>query len=124
MSSQPSQPQENERTVALGQHRIETAIQFWRNGDQLARSQPEPRRQQYEAAVRQVLATLQSVRDVAHLLMAYYAVSAERWQALAQACDIDGGFALNRGVVEDAAFDRRFREIVAASQKTGPFPRG
>jgi hypothetical protein len=121
MSSQPEDA--NERTVALSQHRIESAIAWWRNGAELVRREPHPRREAYEHAVARVLATLQSVPNIPLLIRAYFTITDERWQVLAEACDTgDISLSLVRGVVEDAAFRRRLDELIAASQQAGPFP--
>ncbi len=112
MNAQPTEP--NERTVALGQHRIEDAIAFWRNGQGLVERESLPRRRAYERAVNLVLSTLQDVATVPALLAAYYHISEDRWAALRAACDLDTGqYPPNAGIVEDAAFGRRFQEIVA-----------
>ena len=67
------------------------------------------------------LATLQAIPNISLLIRAYFTITPERWAALAQACEA-GTLPLVRGVVEDAAFEARFREIIAASQQAGPFP--
>ncbi len=123
MSSQPHEPAvPNERTVALGQHRIEDGIAWWRNGAAIVEREPETRRRVYERAVNLVLSTLQDVPDVAHLVAAYYRVSEDRWAALRAACDLDTGMLpVNAGLVEDTAFARRFTELIA-QQSGGPFP--
>ncbi len=124
MSSQPAEPHAPPaRTVALDQHKIETAISFWRNGDHIVQRHPEPRRAQYVRAVARVLDTLQAVGTVPLLIHTYYSRDQERLDALVRACDVDGGFPLNRGIVEDCAYYLRFQEIVATSQQGGPFSR-
>ncbi len=123
MSTVPTEP--NPRTVAIGQHRIESAVAFWRNGAMYVRSEPEPRATAYRRAVAQILATLQPIANVPDLLTAYYTVSAERWRTLALACDSDtGNYPLSKGITEDAAYYGRLQELIAAnnSQQGGPFP--
>ena len=118
--AQPSQP--NERTLVLGQHRIETALSFWRNAQGIVEREPETRRRAYARSINLVLSTLQDVPNVAALVAAYYHISEDRWAALRAACDLDTGtFPPNAGIVEDAAFCRRFQELVT-TQQGGPFP--
>lgn len=113
MSTQP-----NERTTALGQRRIESAIAFWRNGQALVEREPMPRRRSYERAVNLVLSTLQDVPTIPTLVAAYFHISEDRWAALHAACDLDTGqFPPNAGIVEDCAFYRRFQEIIVASHR-------
>lgn len=59
-------------------------------------------------------------------IVAYYQMSQERLDALTRACqvsEVDGGFPLNRGICEDAAYSARLQELIAAKGKAGgPFP--
>ncbi len=119
MNAQP-----NERTVAIGQHRIEDAIAWWRNGQGLVERESLTRRRAYERAVNLVLSALQDVGSVAALVAAYYHISEDRWAALRAACDLDTGqFPPNAGIVEDCAFARRFQELVTTQRSGGSFPR-
>ncbi len=121
----PDLPGPNERTIALGGHKIESAVAFWRNGAAIVQREPEPRATAYRRAVATVLGTLASVQNVPALIIAYYHMSPERLDALARACGEDGGFPLNRGICEDAAYYARLQELIAASngfRQAGPFP--
>ncbi len=106
-------PSHNERTVAIGQHRIESAVAFWRNGWAIVEREPEPRQSAYRRAVAQALATLMTVQNVPALIVAYYQMSQDRLDALTRACDVGGGFPLNRGICEDAAYYARLQELIA-----------
>ena len=100
-------------TAALSQHRIEAAFAFWHNGASLAAREPQPRRQAYEHAIVAVVETLAEVSSIPALVAAYYQLSEARWQALKRACDVDTGLLPpNGGIVEDAAFYRRYQALL------------
>ncbi len=109
-------PSGNPRTVALGQHRIERAVQLWRNGAQLAKSMPTPRRDDYQQAVAAVLPVLAACKDIPSLIVSYYRGETGPHIAVQQAClGTSGRLPLNRGIVEDAAYYARYQQIVVAS---------
>jgi len=90
---------------------------LWRDGERLLRRPMAPGwREDYERAITTALHHLQRYRTMPELLAAYFddtrASGKDAW--LDSACRAGVERVLNSGIVEDAAFWRRARQLIAA----------
>jgi hypothetical protein len=88
---------------------VADALDLWRDGERLARRRTSPAwRTDYERAIAAALAKLQRCTTMAGLMDAYF-------DKLDVPLRADSGRVLNVGIVEDAAFWRRARQLIAGS---------
>ena len=96
---------------------IEHVLRVWRAGERLAHRTPSLAwRLDYERAIETVLGHLQRYATMADLVAAYFGDVPGKASRLDAACHTRSGRLLNVGIVEDAAFWRRVRQLVARRQ--------
>lgn len=97
---------------------IEYAIGLWRDGARLLRRRVATGwADDYERAVAAAVEHLRAYATMAELVDAYFDDTAAVW--LTPLCHPSASRELSYGIVEDAAFWRRAREMVAGRERAG-----